>query len=284
MRTMKTLLRLLGAVSLTTLAASSVVACCGDKAKNLDSKVAQNLKLIDNKGKGLVSPTINVDATDKSKVTWKIDLNAIKVEILVQSDKKAKDKESFDFLKNVLKIKIDSGTKLEDAIFNNAQLKAATITFSDINVDLKPIKIKNDFYVKNGSYNIMFTNGTTKTAKYKIVTKLGSENDLTGVLKNNIFSIEKTDFNSAFQGEFKVGESVNKFQVNKNLISMLDNSKDNVKKIFGIQKLVNSGTLELIVTKNDKTTGNFTTNDKITVSFKIGEVMIPLTKELEVNS
>lgn len=287
MRSMKTLLRLLGAVSLSTVAASSVVACGDkpkDKAKDFDAKVSQNLGLTDADGKGLISPTMNFDDTDKSKVTWEINLNSIKLESLVGSDKKAKDKESFIFLKDVLNIKIDSGTKLEDAIFNDTQIKAATITVSDINVDLKPNEKKNDFYVKNGSYNIMFTNGTTKTAKYKIGTKLGSENDTIGVIGNKGLPVYKTDFNSIFQDEFKVGQSVKNFIVGSDLTSMLDSTKDNIKKIFGIQKLVNSGgTLKLLVTNNSVTTDTFAINDKINVRIKIGEVSIFAGAELTVN-
>ncbi|WP_342258047.1 hypothetical protein [Spiroplasma endosymbiont of Nomada ruficornis] len=97
------------------------------------------------------------------------------------------------------------------------------------------------------------------------------------------FQLKKTDFNSNFQSEFKVGQSVSKFQIKSDLTSMLDNSKDNVKTIFGIQKLLNKGSLKLLVTKNDKSTGNFMANDKITVRFKIGEVMILVGEELIVN-
>lgn len=274
MRNIKTLLRLLGAVSLSTVAASSVVACGGgdnDSTKLLNGKVSQNLKLTDTNGKGLRLPTINVDYTDKSKVTWKIDETSIKINELVKNDKKAKDKESFDFLKDILKIKIDSGTKLEDTIFNETELNAVIITISDINVDLKPNKINNDFYIANGSYNIMFTNGDTQTNKYKIVTKLMSKNDKNDFIYN-IFPKQLTniDFNSTFQNEFKIGQPVSKFQVGINLASKLGTT-DNAKEILGFQKLIKIN-VNILVSKNDKTEGNFTTNDKIQVQFTFNEV------------
>ncbi|WP_342261450.1 hypothetical protein [Spiroplasma endosymbiont of Notiophilus biguttatus] len=281
MNIIKAVLRLMSTVALTTVSTSSVIACDNqDFEENLlNAKVSQNLKLTNATGEGLLMPIINVDENDKSQVTWKINTTNIKVINLVKNDKRAKDEESFQFLKNVLNIKIDSGTKLEDAIFNETELNNVTTIISNINVDLNPVTGKNDFYIVKGSYNIMFTNGVTKTDKYKVVTKTNPN----GVVGHDIFSIKKTDFNSNFQSEFKVGQSVSKFQIKSDLTSMLDNSKDNVKIIFGIQKLLNKGSLKLLVTKNDKLTGNFIANDKITVRFKIGEFMIFVAEELIVN-
>ncbi|WP_339039895.1 hypothetical protein [Spiroplasma endosymbiont of Andrena trimmerana] len=281
MNIIKSVLRLMSAVTLTTVSTSSVIACDNqDFEENLlNAKVSQGLKLTNATGEGLLMPTINIDENDKSQVTWKINPTNIKVINLIKNDKKAKDEESFQFLKNALNIKIDSGTKLEDAIFNETELNNVTTIISNINVDLNPVTDKNDFYIVKGSYNIMFTNGVTKTDKYKVVIKTSPN----GVVGHDIFPIKKTDFNSNFQSEFKVGQSVSKFQIKSDLTSMLDNSKDNVKTIFGIQKLLNKGSLKLLVTKNDKSTGNFMANDKITVRFKIGEVMILVGEELIVN-
>ncbi|WP_395473476.1 hypothetical protein [Spiroplasma endosymbiont of Nomada rufipes] len=281
MNIIKSVLRLMSAVTLTTVSTSSVIACDNqDFEENLlNAKVSQGLKLTNANGEGLLMPTINIDENDKSQVTWKINPTNIKVINLIKNDKKAKDEESFQFLKNALNIKIDSGTKLEDAIFNETELNNVTTIISNINVDLNPVTDKNDFYIVKGSYNIMFTNGVTKTDKYKVVIKTSTN----GVVGHDIFPIKKTDFNSNFQSEFKVGQSVSKFQIKSDLTSMLDNSKDNVKTIFGIQKLLNKGSLKLLVAKNDKSTGNFMANDKITVRFKIGEVMILVGEELIVN-
>lgn len=54
MRSMKTLLRLLGAVSLTTVAASSVVACGKDKVKNMDTQVQKDFGFLDADGKSTI--------------------------------------------------------------------------------------------------------------------------------------------------------------------------------------------------------------------------------------
>lgn len=62
MRSMKTLLRLLGAVSLTTVAASSVVAC-GSKAPEIHVNVAKLLDWYDAQGKSLISQKLNKDDT-----------------------------------------------------------------------------------------------------------------------------------------------------------------------------------------------------------------------------
>ncbi|WP_400255404.1 hypothetical protein [Spiroplasma endosymbiont of Cleonymus obscurus] len=244
MNIIKSVLRLMSAVTLTTVSTSSVIACDNqDFEENLlNAKVSQGLKLTNATGEGLLMPTINIDENDKSQVTWKINPTNIKVINLIKNDKKAKDEESFQFLKNALNIKIDSGTKLEDAIFNETELNNVTTIISNINVDLNPVTDKNDFYIVKGSYNIMFTNGVTKTDKYKVVIKTSPN----GVVGHDIFPIKKTDFNSNFQSEFKVGQSVSKFQIKSDLTSMLDNSKDNVKTIFGIQKLLNKGSLKLL--------------------------------------
>ncbi|WP_338957668.1 hypothetical protein [Spiroplasma endosymbiont of Tiphia femorata] len=171
MNIIKSVLRLMSAVTLTTVSTSSVIACDNqDFEENLlNAKVSQGLKLTNATGEGLLMPTINIDENDKSQVTWKINPTNIKVINLIKNDKKAKDEESFQFLKNALNIKIDSGTKLEDAIFNETELNNVTTIISNINVDLNPVTDKNDFYIVKGSYNIMFTNGVTKTDKYKVV-------------------------------------------------------------------------------------------------------------------
>lgn len=60
MRSMKTLLRLLGAVSLTTVAASSVVAC-GSKAPEIHVDVAKLLDWYDAQGKSKINQKLNKD-------------------------------------------------------------------------------------------------------------------------------------------------------------------------------------------------------------------------------
>jgi len=284
MKGIKIWIRLLATISLTTVTTNSVIACGNLPAvATLNAKVLQNLHLTNNKGEGLILPTISIDDHDKSKVTWKIDTAKILLTNLVHNDNTAIDVESFHFLKDILKIKIDSGSKLEDTIFNSAQLKAVTITVSNINVNLQPVKQKNDFYIANSYYHIVFTNGKITTNKYQIVI-FAKESANSVIIGNKIFAIDKTDFNTFFQNKFKVNQPVTDFQVNANLIWMLDKSKDNVKTIFGIEKLINKGKLMLIVTKNDKKTGNFEPNDTIAVRFGYQDVKLLIATKLVVNS
>jgi len=58
---LKTLLRLVGAGILTTVAASSVVACGGEDTNvTMPTKVSQNLDLTNDKGEGLIKGSIDV--------------------------------------------------------------------------------------------------------------------------------------------------------------------------------------------------------------------------------
>ncbi|TLF26226.1 MAG: hypothetical protein FCO83_01915, partial [Spiroplasma sp. WSS] len=112
MKSMKTLLRLLGAVSLTTVAASSVVACGGDKDKNMNTRVQKDFGFLDTNGNSLVKLKINVDS-NKKLATWKSDeLVGITADKLLNSggaSAKAKSADAANFLVDVLKLKAESG-------------------------------------------------------------------------------------------------------------------------------------------------------------------------------
>ncbi|WP_342253554.1 hypothetical protein [Spiroplasma endosymbiont of Zeiraphera isertana] len=67
---MKNILRLMGALTLTTAATTSVVAC-GDKAGvAMNVEVSKQLGLTDDKGEGV--QTASLDTTVKDNVTWTI--------------------------------------------------------------------------------------------------------------------------------------------------------------------------------------------------------------------
>lgn len=85
MRSMKTLLRLLGAVSLTTVAASSVFVCCGnnDGTKLLNNKVSQNLVLTELNGNGTKEAVMYGGPT--SPPWWNINnVSGIKADVLLK--------------------------------------------------------------------------------------------------------------------------------------------------------------------------------------------------------
>ncbi|WP_339042243.1 hypothetical protein [Spiroplasma endosymbiont of Apeira syringaria] len=68
MNIIKSVLRLMSAVALTTVSTSSVISCDNqDFEENLlNAKVSQGLKLTNATGEGLLMPTINIDENDKS--------------------------------------------------------------------------------------------------------------------------------------------------------------------------------------------------------------------------
>ncbi|WP_342276451.1 hypothetical protein [Spiroplasma endosymbiont of Nebria brevicollis] len=193
MRSMKTLLRLLGAVSLTTVAATSVVACGNnDSTKILNNKVSQNLDLTDTDGKGLKAIMLN---WDKDKPYFSIKSNDILTTKLLEGDAttgdaKAKDKESFDFLKSVLQQKLKSGTTFEDGTFDAAEVVKIKYKFSNIKISTAKFVEPNDeakLIVNDGAYNLQFFKEDNKTSlgdKYQIKVKTDT---------NALFNIFGTD-------------------------------------------------------------------------------------------
>ncbi|WP_338986240.1 hypothetical protein [Spiroplasma endosymbiont of Thecophora atra] len=115
MRNIKTLLKLLGAVSLSTVAASSVVACGGGAnpnptpTKEMDVQVKKDFGFLD--ANSLVKLSIDINATSKL-ASWKSEQLAITATALLKGDtgeQKAKSNDAANFLVNVLKIEAKTG-------------------------------------------------------------------------------------------------------------------------------------------------------------------------------
>lgn len=163
MRSMKTLLRLLGAVSLTTVAASSVVAC-GSKAPEIHVDVAKLLDWYDAQGKSKINQKLNKDDTvGQEKYSIIADDSLIKLpelfktKLLIQgsaTDKfKAKNTEATKLLSD---LGFKSGSESKD--YSTDDVTKITALIAKV-TSSTPGKIKEntqkiDFNVENGTCQV----------------------------------------------------------------------------------------------------------------------------------
>lgn len=222
MRSMRTLLKLLGAVTLATLPATTVMACGNNatKGKVLLDKISVNLGLTDNEGKGLKAVNLIWDK-DKPVLTISdesnISLSKLLEKDVTTGDVKAKDKESFDFLKNVLQLTVKGEQTFEEGTFDAAEV--ASITHKVTDVTIKPAKYKapNDdetLVISDGSYILQFFKADKTTSlgdKYQV--KVVAGNDVSALF--DIFSKEETSPTKLGNAEFiYAGSPIENFRAN----------------------------------------------------------------------
>lgn len=208
---MKILLRLLGAGVLTTVAATSVVAC-GDKPNPgtaMNAQVSQDLGLTGTDGKGSIKALI--DIAQKSAPVWNTNLVttnlAAKLVTGTTGQVAGKDADSTTFLKDVLKLTADTDNK-----FNIEDVNAIVAKVSTIKPTIGANKAKNDYIVTGGTYIIQFfkADGTTILGdEYTVNLALNAETD--GIINNIIPSgLNIADFDIAGSdiSSFVVGQEV----------------------------------------------------------------------------
>lgn len=97
-------------------------------------------------------------------------------------DNMAKDKESYNFIINVLDIKPIEGKYFSEAKFNKSDLTKSEIKWTDIKVTLTKTSDNKDYAITDGTYNIQFFDGeNTKGNKYLIKLKVDTQK---GVIAN----------------------------------------------------------------------------------------------------
>lgn len=174
MRSMKTLLRLLGAVSLTTVAASSVVAC-GSKAPEIHVDVAKLLDWYDAQGKSKINQKLNKDDTvGQEKYSIIADDSLIKLpelfktKLLIQgsaADKfKAKNTEATKLLSD---LGFKSGSESKDYSTDDVTKITALIAkvTSSTPGKIKENTGKTDFNVENGTCQVDIMDKSGNDAK-----------------------------------------------------------------------------------------------------------------------
>ena len=176
MRSMKTLLRLLGAVSLTTVTASSIVACWSSKAPDLHVAVAKLLDWYDAQGKSKINQKLNkCDTAGKEKYSIITDDSLIKpanlfkdkllVEDFTLGNFKAKNTEAKKFLSE---LGFKSGSESKDySTYDVTKISALIAKVTSSN----PGKIEEngitDFKVFDGTCQVDIMNKTGNCAKVK---------------------------------------------------------------------------------------------------------------------
>ncbi|WJG70359.1 hypothetical protein [Spiroplasma ixodetis] len=150
---MKNILRLMGALTLTTAATTSVVAC-GDKAGvAMNVKVSKQLGLTDENGEGV--QTASLDTTVKDNVTWTIDAlkTPIKASALLKHDGSAANQACADFLTGKLK------QTATDGKFNKEELDKITGAVTDFKPELAKMDDGKDYAITGGTFNFQFKKG-----------------------------------------------------------------------------------------------------------------------------
>lgn len=212
---MKILLRLLGAGVLTTVAATSVVAC-DDKptpGTAMNAKVSQDLKLTSADGKGLIKAEIRVPTP--STPAWSTDLNttdlATNLVTGATGQVAGKDDDSTNFLKDVLKLTADKDNK-----FKFEDVKAIVAKVSAIKPTIGSNKAKNDYIVTGGTYIIQFfkADSTTKLGDdYTVNFALNDEND--GIVNSQLpTTLAITDFDI-------IGSDISTFAVDQVITNLI---------------------------------------------------------------
>ena len=156
---MKNILRLMGALTLTTAATTSVVAC-GDKAGvAMNVEVSKQLGLTDDKGEGVQAASLDTAAA-KDNVSWAVaEASAIKASKLLGEEDKAANQACFDFITNVLKVKPKEGTTFADGVFDKAVLDAITAEVTNIKPELAKMDDGKDYAITGGTFNFQFKKG-----------------------------------------------------------------------------------------------------------------------------
>lgn len=277
MASMKTLLRLLGSGVLTTVAATSVVACGpNNPGTAMDAKVSENFGFTDTAGKSLTVVSIKIDTATKAASWDSTQLTGITADKLLATTTpsgadKAVSVNAGDFLVNVFKLTVVAGTGA-DRTFNHADATPIIMSVKTWSPTIAK-KGTDDYAVNGGTAVVQFKKGTDQLGVDYTLNILAKPND--GIVANKFPDLVKTDFDAKFQTAFADGEPVANFQVGADLTAKLDNTKDTVKIISSVQALIKQGATKVLVTTNAKTTGNFDTSDTIKIQVSFGDVKFP---------
>lgn len=247
MRSMKTLLRLLGAVSLTTVAASSVVAC-GSKAPDLHVDVAKLLDWYDVQGKSKINQQLTKDDTPgKEKYSIIADDSLIKPtelfknKLLIQGFAvgkfKAKNTEATKFLSD---LGFKSGSESKD--YSTDDVAKITALIAKV-TSSTPGKIEEngttDFKVSDGTCQVDIMDKTGDSAKViKSYTIKTLKNDTLRVPNTVTKIVKTTNLDLTKEKGYVQGGKVITSLPWKNDKSAEKNLYDSLFKLFGKESLI----------------------------------------------
>lgn len=187
---MKNILRLMGALALTTGTATSVIACGHENpGVAMNAEVSKQLGLTDAEGKG--TQVAELDVTTKADdATWTVAVlkTPIKASALLTEGEKAANQACFDFITNVLKVKPKEGTKLDDGVFDKTALEAIVGEVTNIRPTLTKTADGKDYAVTDGTLSFQFKKGEDKLGdKYGIKLKV---DDKVGVIATGLTALD----------------------------------------------------------------------------------------------
>lgn len=275
MRSMKTLLRLMGAVTLSTVAASSVVACGNAKAPQLNAKIAVLLGWYSNETTSKVNQKLsqNIAVSGKEKEEITIDNNQViastdfKSALLALVDKtKAKDADAAKFLAD---LGFKSGSESKD--YSEADINAITALKAK-NTSVEAGKIeensdKNDFNVGVGTCQVDIMDKDGNDAKVvKSYTINTNKKDNIGVPTEAASLVTKTNLGLTKEKGYVQGGKV------FTSLSWAD-GKDKEKRLYdSLVKLF--GKESLIWTANGKDITNYPTSGSAYLTVKFGNIKV----------
>lgn len=271
MLNIRALLRLVGASVLTTVAATSVVACGKKKADagiSMDSKVAADFGFVDKDNKSLVVTTIGVK---EGIVSWtSTQLTGITGANLLETGEttvKAKSVAGGDFLVNVLKLTATG--KGADRTFKIDEAKAITMTVKAWAPTMAAVETK-DFAVTGGTATVQFMAGDKAVGSEYSLNILGKPAD--GVVLSVLPAAADITIANFNIPEFKVGQSKTGIEERKDLTSNLITDAAPGKDIKSIVELIKQGDLAVKVTKVTAAGTEFAAGDSLEVQITIGTV------------
>lgn len=272
---MKNILRLMGALALTTGTATSVVAC-GQSPMPMNTDVSKQLGLTDDKGQGVQEATLDV-ASKVDKATWSVPAltTPITADKLLTTADKAVDQSCFDFITNVLTVKPKTGSKLDDGVFDKATLTAITGEVTQITPTLKKMDDNKDYAIAGGTFSFQFKKGSEKFGDlYSIKLKADST---TGVVKaaltTLVAKIKATDtdveVNPAIM--FKIGTPVPEAAKTPGAAIKIEGTTDEVKQFNALNTLTG---LKITAQLGEITVAgtNWAANDTLKIVYKTSDV------------
>lgn len=268
MLNIKALLRLVGASVLTTVAATSVVACGKKKADagiSMDSEVAADFGFVDKDNKSLVVATIDV-----KEVSWtSTQLTDITGANLLEAGDtpKAKSVAGGDFLVNVLKLTATG--KGADRTFKIDEAKAITMTVKAWAPTMAAVETK-DFAVTGGTATVQFMAGDKAVGSEYSLNILGKPAD--GVVLSILpAAADITIANFDKISGFEAGQPKADME-RKDLTSNFKTDAAPGKDIKSIVELIKQGDLAVKVTKVTAAGTEFAAGDSLEVQITIGTV------------
>ncbi|WP_339046206.1 hypothetical protein [Spiroplasma endosymbiont of Colias croceus] len=280
MRSMKTLLRLLGAVSLTTVAASSVVAC-GSKSPEIHVDVAKLLEWYDANGKSKINQKLNKnDTTGKENYSIIADDSLIKTaelfktKLLIQGSAagkfKAKNTEATKFLSD---LGFNSGSDSKDYSIDDVTKITALIAKVTSST---PGKIEangtTDFKVSDGTCQVDIMNkagnDATVVKSYTIKTLKNDALNINASVITNLI-VNKDGLKLTDSEGFKQGQPISNFKLKIN-------SDKKQKQFDSLITLLNTNVNTKFfnaVTGGTEVTGNFPTT-KVFLEIHFGNVIL----------